>query len=179
MVVPVDLENELLTGLQDRGQFYTHHGLIDHVFQAGAQDVGDLCYVIAIVIVLFHERAAVQPLVAHHARHGTAVLVVGIVFPAVLILVQLQPQIGELVRRVVEVGDRFRPCEPLLVFIQCSLDVIVAALLPVFGTRGAAGGTIFVRRRQHGAQGFELITVIGSWIVLGHEGATGGQTHEQ
>lgn len=179
VIIPVDLKNEFLTGLQDGGQLHAHHGLIDHVFQTGAHGIGDLCDIVAIVVVLLQQQAAVQPLVAHHARHSAAVLVVGIVLCAVLVLIQLQPKISELVGRVVEVGDRFRPHEPLLIFIQRGFDVIVTALLPVFGAGGSAGRAVFIRGRQYGAQRFEFITVIGSWIVLGHEGATGGQTHKQ
>ena len=83
-----------------------------------------------------------------------------------LVLVELQPQIAENIRGVVEISDRFDTSELQVFFIQASFDIIVAALLPVFGTGSPACGTVFVGRGQRCAKLLELVSVVGVWIVL-------------
>src|SRR5580658_7424692 len=121
---------------------------------------------VPVVVGLRFAFHAVEHLVADNVGKGVAVLVVGVVFGAVLIFVELHPEVGQLVRRVVEIGDGLRAGEQQFVLIQVAGDIVVAALLPVFWAGCAAGGAIFVRRREDGSQRFELVAVVGCRVIL-------------
>ena len=65
------------------------------------------------------------------------------------VLLGLQPDVGERVRRVVGVAERHRRLDALGGGVERRGDVIVGAVLPVAHAGPAAAGAILVGRRQH------------------------------
>ncbi len=131
-----------------------------------AENVRDLDDIIAIVIGIRRLDHAVHHLIACQIEHFAAVLVVGIILCVVFIFVELQPEIGKLVGGIVEIGDGFRSGKDLFVLVEVAGDVVIATLLPVFGSRCAAGRAVFVRGRENGPEGLEFVPVVGCWIIL-------------
>ena len=75
----------------------------------------------------------------------------GLVRVAVLgphVLVELEPDVGELVGRVVSIGDGLGAGDALVLVVELDLDLVVRALLPVLVSGSPRGGAVDVRRPQ-------------------------------
>src|SRR5882762_7859270 len=117
MVIPVDLKDEFLSGLQYGRKLDAHHGLVDEMHQGFAQRIRNFDDVHAVIIGLRRTAHLVYGLVADDLTHGAGILVIGIVLRAVLVLIQLHPEIGELIGRIVGIRDGLGAGKALLVLI--------------------------------------------------------------
>ena len=80
------------------------------------------------------------------------------------VLVQLQPNIIQLIRAVVCVSDSLLAINAMCIFIQGHLDVIVRFLLPVHVPRRTGGGSVDIWRGQFSAQLLEFVDIEIEWI---------------
>lgn len=64
------------------------------------------------------------------------------------------------------IGHRFGANDAEVFFVQCYINIIICALLPVLRARCARSRAVGVGRGQNGAQLLKFITVVGGGIVL-------------
>ena len=165
VVFKIYAQIDLITGLQRLGKIDSHQGTHNGVHQGVFTTVGDsidampqisiflilqtaqLTQTDARWIVAVGTRATAVESATHYC-HGIR---------AEAILVQLEPEIGQGVRRIVAVGNEFRGGKALIVLIQSRVDIVVDFLLPVLMTRRTAGVSIDIRRWQNFVQLAELV----------------------
>jgi len=127
-----------------------HHRVDDLVGHRAAPAVGDLLDAVAVLDVLAdlvdgHVVVAQYVLAIFLGRRVRAALEGVVPEP---VLVELQPDVAERIRRVVRIGDRLRTRDAPRVFVEADLDPVVGALLPVLRAGCAGRGAIDVGCRQ-------------------------------
>src|SRR5581483_8143313 len=85
------------------------------------------------------------------------------------VLVELEPEIPERVRRVVRVCQREPPIDRSAGRVEPYGDVVVGTILPIMLARRARGGAVFGRCGQreggrHGPRGYQGPTTITRWF---------------
>ena len=127
-------------------QIHPHHRFDDGVFQGFTRDVFDILNFVAAV-----ERV-VQHAVQLSGTYPFTQLVGGgfvrIRLGVNHILVQLQPEVGQWMWRVVGVSDDFFPHDALLLIIEFHFDVVVYFLLPIRLSRCARGRAVSIGGRE-------------------------------
>ncbi len=175
--LPFEREREARARLHRLRQVDAHHRLVDDVVQGtagGVLDVGDLDAALEAAalegeadrVELHAFRAAFLPGVAR--RNGRDVAVVRIA--AEHVLVQLHPQVGEGVGRIVVIGDGAGAADGALVFVERRAQGVVGALLPVGVARRARGAARGGRRRQQLVELAELVVELVGGVGAGGQG---------
>ena len=165
-VVPVNVEHELLTRLQGHRQIDPHHRLVDRVrkrFAEGIRHPGDVQPQTSQGLLHIH---FFELTIRHPRRHLSGVIEIVIALGVVKVLIQLQPDITQYVRRIVVVCHRFAGRQMILRLIDLHTDVIVRPLLPVLRARGSTGRSVLVRRSQEIVELLEPVAMIGAGIVV-------------
>ncbi len=97
-----------------------------------------------------------QLLLAHHLAHLAGIHLVFVRRRMMLVFIQLHPQIGQRGGRLIIIGDAFMSAQLTLVLIQCTLDIVIHALLPILCPGTTIGIPECIGRGQHRTQLFEL-----------------------
>ncbi len=98
LIIPVTFKNEFLAGLQGRGQHHFHHRFVDGVTEWFAERIGEFGDIHTIPVIRFFFSHRIQHIVGGLLGHPVAGLVTGIVYGAVLVFVQLHPEIRQYIR---------------------------------------------------------------------------------
>ena len=180
LIRPVDAKADALAGRQRHRQIDAQHGLVDHIRQrlaVGRFHGGELEAAVEFSARMesaqvfefqrFFFGAAEPGLARRRAQYAALVRIL-----AQAILVQLQPQIREAVRRAVVIGDLLAGRDFAARFVQGGADHVIGALLPVGMARRAGRRAIAIRRGQ---QFFQLAEL----VVEGRGGAQAGQGDKQ
>lgn len=126
---PVDGKAETFTCFQGLRQIDTHHGFIDGHVKWIAGSILDGCD-FQIVVIRMPEDSF--QLTKAHLRidagfgHFRRVRIL-----ASVILIELDPEVSQLIGRIVDVGDGFGAFDGLIVIIELHINHIVGLLLPV------------------------------------------------
>ena len=158
-VGPGDLEDEVRTGLEGFGQIEAQHRLHDRVWEAAPLGVGQLCDFQCAVVGFVGEHpveGAVGKLLQVDAALGVGGHA-GVGALGEIILVQLDPKVVERIGRGVVVGNRRFGRDGALLVVELGADIIVGAILPIAGTRGAGGEALGGGRGQERIQLLELL----------------------
>ncbi len=81
------------------------------------------------------------------------------------VAIQLQPQVIELIRTLVVVGDRFCTCQLLCRVIDLHLDIVISLHLPISVAGGTASSALLIRRGQFLIQLAELIAAVALGVL--------------
>ena len=169
-VPPIDLETDRLSGHERLRQIDAHHGLVDRVRQRLSAEVGDLSDPEAAIEHIEHAHQAAD---AHAVAQRAGVDLARVAVLRAHVLIELQPQVIQLVRALVVVGDRLAAGDLLFVVVQLDLDVVVRALLPVLVPGRAARSAVGIGRGKFLIELAELVAAVTRGI-LRH-----GGTHDQ
>ena len=150
------LNLNLVAGLQGTRQINAHHRLVDGVVERFARGIHHLLDFESPV------EGGLQPL--QIAEVGSAVQggladFVAVAVQRADVLVQLNPNVAQLVRAVVGVGDGLGAVDALRLVVQTDFHVVVRLLLPVGVTRGTRCGAVHVGRGQFLSQLAEHVGV--------------------
>jgi len=167
VVLPVDAEGKGPSRLQRRRQVEAHHGFDDLVGEWVAVLVGHFAQGDATLEFPACQHVGQGP-VGKFLEVGRRVGEHVVRVRPETVLVQLQPDIGQGVRRQVVVGHAFAAANLLDFVIEGDGDPVVGPLLPIAGTRCAGGGPGARGRRQQLSQLCELGgTGAGTILVAG------------
>ena len=97
-IIPIKVKRNFLTRLQRSRQIHFHHCFVDHIFQRLTHDISEFSDHKTISIIAFSFIKTIQQFISHLRLHRIAGLIVCIVSGAVLVLVQLQPEITQYIR---------------------------------------------------------------------------------
>ena len=160
LVMPLNVERELLAVSKRLGQIHSHHRLDDAVLQRLLERVnhrlnleGSVKCLSRLDSVQRVERHAAHRRWGRSGQHGIGVR--GKQIP-----VQLEPQVSQSVRRVVVISDLFATANRLIVIVQFNIDNVVGALLPILAARRARCSAIAVGRWEQLLKLAELIFLL-------------------
>ena len=143
-IPPLHLEGIRGTRGERLGQVHPHHGLVDGVLELTTTGVGNAGDLVPALEGLGPLPDLAQ---AYAVADGTRADRVGITVGLVDVLVQLQPEVAELVGTLIVVGDglaahefRERFCPAIHRLDHFHMDVVVGLHLPI-GVAGCAAGS--------------------------------------
>ena len=181
---PVEANLDAGAGAQRLRQINAHHGVVHCGAQRPTRGIAYRTDFVPVFTVLkglmtSHRRkaqtVALADAIAARARIGGHFGAArdGAVFENILI--ELQPDVGERIRRTIHIGDALGSDQSVTLLVQLDLDAIVRALLPVLCSWCARGGT---SRSCGGQQGLELreTQVRVTWDALAVAGVGGRES---
>ena len=161
VVVPINLERIRLSRLNRLRQVNAHHRLIHNVWQVFSSCI---CYFIELETTV-EPRVQINEVVGLHLIANLHLLNLrGVVVFRVDVLIELNPQVIQHIRRVVVIGDNLFTVDFLNVVVQTNLHFIIDLLLPVVCSRSTARCAIGIRSGHF--IGTQLTELIVPWIHL-------------
>jgi hypothetical protein len=146
--LPIDRKAGLPARRQRRGQVDPHHRVDHPVVERLALAGGDLSDLITTAEILPREMVPQFP-EPEAGETGRLPRLVPRSVRLEAVLVELEPEVIEGERRVVGVGDHLRAGQPLVLVVKPHRDLVIGALLPVFGPRGPMGTPAIPMAHRH------------------------------
>ena len=176
VVPPIHLEGEFAARGQGLGQVDAHHGLVDGVGEGLAAGVLDRFNLETTIEIRLEVGDAVK---GHPVLHEALADHVAVAVEVPHVLVELEPEVAELVRAVVDVGDGLLAVDALAAVVQADVHHVVHSLLPVLVPRSPAGRAHAVGRGEHVVELAEGVVVrVAFELGTGRHGH-GDKPHEE
>ena len=167
VIPPFDLEREGPPGTERLGDVHAHHRIVDGM---GQRVVAPVPHPLDLETAVEVVQQPAQLGKAHLPRDPASSDLARVRVLCPYVLVELHPEVGQFVGRVVVVGDDLGTVETLRLIVELDLHLVVRLVLPVLVSRRAGSRPVHIRRRGFLLDLAELAPVDRFRALLGHHG---------